>query len=71
MCFGLFDVELFPLQLELIFLVAHFICPSRTWFGKSLLMKIFFNFFSEEKIVLGRDMSLAWYITFLIIAILY
>ena len=41
MCLGLFDVVLFPLHLELIFLMACFICSSTMSFGKSLLMSLF------------------------------
>ena len=38
MSFELFDIVFFPLKLELIFLIAYFICSSTMLFGKSLLL---------------------------------
>ena len=73
MRFGLVDVVLFPLQLELIFLMVRLICSSKMWFGKLLLMRVCLTFLISEKIFWGRGEDLSWarFIRFLIVAILY
>ena len=58
-----FGVVLFPLHLELIFLIPSFICSSAMCFGNSLLMRFFLMFLlcSESEIVLETDIGLARY----------
>ena len=58
-----FDVVLFPLQLDLMFLMARLICSSTKWFGKSFLIRGLLMFLcSEKKIGLEVGISLVQYI---------